>query len=172
VWDLVQLRCEWANGGNASPQWLSDLASYCGAPGWIPLPAVSDTRRVISTARSSRVDLSSSSACGVPPPTANLERWFTFRRVVWIENASSGCRTTRQTGISMSHRPLLGLWPTTCRCLRDHVGYSAARLPGCLRCLVVVPLRLLRSGVIDWQSTIIAGAEAIGNTPLGGKYRE
>ena len=60
----------------------------------------------------SRVYLSSSSACGVPPPTANLERWPTFRRVAWVENASSGCRTTRQTGISMSHHPPLGLWPT------------------------------------------------------------
>jgi hypothetical protein len=31
------------------------------------------------------------------------------QRVVWVENALSGCRKTRQTGISISHRSLLGL---------------------------------------------------------------
>jgi hypothetical protein len=38
--------------------------------------------------------------------------------------------------------------------------------------VIDMPFRLLRSGVIDWQSTIIAKTGAIGNTPLGGKYRE
>jgi hypothetical protein len=69
-----------------------------------------------------------------------------LRRVVWVENASSGYRTTRQTGVSMSHRPLWGCGLPTCCCLRGYVDYSAARLPECLRCM---PLRLLRSGVID-----------------------
>jgi hypothetical protein len=51
------------------------LASYRGAPGWILLPAMSGTRRVISISRSFREwDLSSSGAYGVSLPTANLER--------------------------------------------------------------------------------------------------
>src|ERR1700739_3705733 len=93
-----------------------------------------------------------------------------------------GSRTPRQAvaqhggpGSQCHIRPSLGLlaYPTYC-CLRDHVDYSAARLPECLS--------LLRSGVIDhvplarfylvggqreengrclvrrWQSAIIAGA--------------
>jgi hypothetical protein len=44
----------------------------------------------------------------------------------------------RQTRISTSHRSLHGCNPTTCCCLRDYVNYDAARLPECLRCVLVV----------------------------------
>ena len=50
----------------------------------------------------SRVDLSSSSACGVPPPTANLERWSTFWRVVWVENARASRTRAQQCGLRSS----------------------------------------------------------------------
>jgi hypothetical protein len=104
VWDLVQLRVrlgQWRKYFTA----LSDLASYRGAPGLILLPAVSGTRRAISPSRSPR-----EWTCRALVRAASLRRrliWNVgshFRRVVWVENASSGCRTTRQTGISMSHR--------------------------------------------------------------------
>jgi hypothetical protein len=51
-------------------------------PVWILLPALSGTRRLISTSRSLREwDLSSSGACGVSSPEVNLERWSTIPEV-------------------------------------------------------------------------------------------
>jgi hypothetical protein len=116
AWDLVQLRVRLG-------QWRKCLtvASYRGTPGWILLPAVSGKRRVILTSRSLL-----EWTCQPLVRAASLRRqpiWNVsphFRRVVWVENASSGCRTTRQTGISMSHSP------------------SGCSLPECLRYLVMM----------------------------------
>jgi hypothetical protein len=102
-WTLFSWECDWANGENASPQWWSDLASHRGAPSWILLSAMSGTRWAISTSRSLR-----GWTCRALVRAAPLRRqpiWdvgLHFRRVVWVENVLSGCRTTRQTGISIS----------------------------------------------------------------------
>jgi len=101
VWDFVQLRVRLG-------QWRKYLtvASYRGTLGWILLPAMLGKRRVISTSRSLR-----EWTCRPLVRAASLRRQPIlnvgphFRRVVWVENASSCCRTTRQTMISMSHPP-------------------------------------------------------------------
>ena len=115
AWDLVQLRVRLG-------QWRKYLTAVTVRSGVVPRSA-----------------LSSSSACDVSPPTTNPERWSIF------PESSVG----RERLVKLSHNtaddlnvasPLWGCGLPTYCCLRDHVGYSAARLPECLRCLVMMPL--------------------------------
>jgi hypothetical protein len=68
-------------------------------------------------------------------PISNVDPHFW--RVVWVENALPDCRTIRQ-GSQCHIASLWGCGPSTQCCLRDHVDYNTARLPECLRRLLVV----------------------------------